>query len=74
MWCPCCIISLCSRTFYFFLFSPVINVVITLSNMTDVTACPITSNPNSRVLKIEKIEKKKKLSLLSAILTAFSSP
>jgi len=57
MWCLCCMMSLCSRTFYFFHFSSVINVVITLSDMTNVTAWPITSNPNPRVLKIEKIEK-----------------
>ena len=80
MWCPCCMISLCSRTFYFFLFSPMINVVIILSDVTDVTAWLITSNPNPRVLKIEKMENKfkrkenkKKLSPLFAILILTSS-
>jgi len=71
---------LCFRTFYFLLLSPVINIVITSSYVTDVTVWQITFNPNSRVLKIETMkinqkenknekENKKKLSLLSAILT-----
>jgi len=47
---------LCSRTFYFLLLSLVINVVITPSDVTDVTAWPITSNPNHRVLKIENMK------------------
>ena len=54
MWCPCYIISFCSKTFYFLLLSSVINVVTTLSDVTDVTVWPITSNTNPRVLKIEK--------------------
>ena len=54
MWCPCCMILLCSRTFYFLLLSPIINVVTTPSDVTDVTVWQITSNPNPRVLKIEK--------------------
>ena len=37
MWCPCCIISFCSRTFYFFLSCPMINVVTTSLEVTDVT-------------------------------------
>ena len=37
MWCLCCMISFCSRTFYSLLLSPMINVVTTLSDMTDVT-------------------------------------
>jgi len=76
---PCCMTSFCSRTFYFLLLNPVINVVTTPS---DVTVWPITSNPNPRVLKIEKwkitwnenkIRKKmkKKLSLYSSILTVY---
>ena len=36
MWSPCCMTLSCSRTFYNFLSSSVINVVITPSNMTDV--------------------------------------
>ena len=40
-----------SRTFYFLLSSPVINVVIIPSDVTDVIN---HSNPNPRVLKIEK--------------------
>jgi len=35
-----------------------INVVTTLSNVTDVTVWPITSNPNPRVLKKYKIIEK----------------
>ena len=60
IWCPCCMMSLCSRTFYFFLLHPVINVVTTPS---DVTVWLITSNTNPRVLKIEKckiIKRKRK--------------
>ena len=45
--------SFCSRTFYFLLFSPMTNVVTTPSDVTDVTVRLITSNPNPRVLKIE---------------------
>ena len=37
MWCPCCMTSFCSRTFYFFLLSLMIKVVTTLSDVTDVT-------------------------------------
>ena len=37
MWCLYCITSFCSRTFYFLLLSPVINVVTTPSDVTDVT-------------------------------------
>ena len=37
-----------------------INVVTTLSNVTDVTVWPITSTPNPRVLKIEKWKNKSK--------------
>ena len=50
-----------SRTFYFFLFSPMINVVTTPLDVTDVID---HSNPNPRVLKIEKckiIQKKIKM-------------
>ena len=54
MWCPCYIISFCSKTFYFLLLSSVINVVITPLDVTDVTVWPITSNTNPRALKIEK--------------------
>ena len=46
--------SLCSRTFYFFLSSSVINVMTTPSNVTNVTVKLITSNPNFIVLKIGK--------------------
>ena len=63
VWCPCCMMLLCSRIFYFFLSSPVINVVTTPSDVTDVTVWQITSNPNPRVLKIEKckiIKRKRK--------------
>jgi len=56
----------CSRTFYSLLSSPMINVVTTPSDVTDVTVWPISSNPNPRVLKIEN---KRKLSPLSIILT-----
>ena len=35
MWCPCYITLFCSRTFYFFLLSPVINVVTIPSDVTD---------------------------------------
>jgi len=52
IWCPYYITLFCSRTFYFLLSSPTINVVTTLSDVTDVTVWQITSNP--RVLKIEK--------------------
>jgi len=54
MQCPCCMTSFCFRTFYFFLSSPMINTVTTPSDVTDVTLWQITSNPNPRVLKIEK--------------------
>ena len=54
IWSPCCMMLLCSRIFYFFLSSPMINVVTILLDVTDVTVWPITSNPNPRVLKIEK--------------------
>ena len=37
MWYSCCMMSLCSRTFYFLLFSSVINVVTAPSDVTDVT-------------------------------------
>ena len=37
MWCPCCIMSFYSRTFYFFLLNSVINVVTILSDVTNVT-------------------------------------
>ena len=53
MWCPCCMTSFCSRTFYFFFLSPVINVMTILSDVTDVTVWPITSISNPRVLKIK---------------------
>ena len=43
-----------------FSLSSVINVVTTPSDVTDVTVWPITSNPNPRVLKIEKIKDKLK--------------
>jgi len=56
MWCPCCMMSLCSRTFYFLLLGLVINVVITPSDMTDVTVWQITFNPNPKVLKIENMK------------------
>jgi len=82
MWCPYCMMSFCSRTFYSLLLSPMINAMTTPSNVTDVTVWPITSNPNPRVLKIErwkikinwkenKMRKKmkKKLSPHSLILT-----
>ena len=76
IWCPYCMTLFCSRTFYSLLLSSVINVVTTPSDVTDVTVWPITSNPNPRVLKIEKSkinqkENKRKLSLLSAILIVF---
>ena len=78
------ITSFCSKIFYFLLSSSVINVVTTPSDVTDVTVWLITSNPNPRVLKIEKWkinwtenknekENKKKLSLLSVILTLMTS-
>jgi len=68
MWYSCCMILLCSRTFYFLLSSLMIYVVTTPSNVTDVTLWPITSNPNSQILKIEKckiIEKKVKMEKLN---------
>ena len=61
---------ICSKLFYFFLLSLVINVVTLLSDVTDVTVWPITSNSNPRVLKIEKykiIEMKMKNKLKSII-------
>ena len=75
----CYMMSFCSRTFYSLPSSFVINVVTTPSDVTDVTVWQITSNPNPRVLKIEKMknkskrnknekENKKKQSLLSAVL------
>jgi len=81
MWCPCCMMSFCSKTFYFLLLSSVINIVTTPSDVTDVTVWPITSNPNPSVLKIEKWKitwkenkmrkkMKKRLSLYSLILTS----
>ena len=62
MWCPCCRTLFCSRIFYFLFSSPMINVVTTPSDVTDVTVWQITSNPNFRVLKIEtwKINQKEK--------------
>ena len=54
MWCPCCMISFCFRIFYSFFLSSVINAVTTPSGVTGVTVWQITSNPNPRVLKIEK--------------------
>ena len=48
------IMLFCSRTLYSLLSSPMINVVTTPSDVTDVTVWPITSNSNPRVLKIEK--------------------
>ena len=42
-----------SRTFYFFLSSSVINIITILSDVTDVID---HSNPNPRVLKIDKCE------------------
>ena len=51
----------CSRTFYFLFSSPVIDVVTTPLDVTDVTVWPITSNPNPRVLKIEKMKNKKQI-------------
>jgi len=79
MWCPYCITSFCSRTFYFLLLNSMINIVTTPLDVTDVTVWQITSNPNPRVLKIEKWKitwkknkmrkkMKKKLSLYSLIL------
>ena len=35
MWYPCCMMSFCSKTFYFLLLSPVINVVTTPSDVID---------------------------------------
>ena len=58
---PCCLMSLFSRSFYFLLLSSMINVVTTPSNVPDVTVWLITSNPKSRVLKIEKIKNKSKI-------------
>ena len=80
MWCPYCMMLFCSKIFYSFLLSPIINVVTTLLDVTDMTVYPITSNPKPRVLKIEKWKinwkgnknkkkNKKKLSPLSTILT-----
>jgi len=37
MWCPCCMTSFYSRTFYFLLYSLMINIVTTSSEVTDVT-------------------------------------
>ena len=37
MWFLCCMMSFCSKTFYFFLLSLMINVVTTPSDVTDVT-------------------------------------
>jgi len=83
IWWPYCMILLCSRTFYFFLSSLMINVVTTPSDMTSVTVWPITSNPNPRALKIEKWKinwkknkmrkKMKKLSPHFSILTTISA-
>ena len=84
IWCPCGMISFCSRTFYSLLSSPMINVVTIPLDVTYVTVWLITSNPNPQVLKIEKWkinwkenknekENKKKLSPLSVILTLFTS-
>ena len=47
----------CSRTFYDFLLSLMINVVTTLSNVTDVID---HFSPQPRVLKIEKMKNKSK--------------
>jgi len=60
MWYSYYMILLCSRTFYFLLLSLVINVVTTPLDVTYVTVWPITSNPNTRVLKIEKWNKSKR--------------
>ena len=80
MWYPCYMMLFCSRTFYSLFLSPIINVVTTPSDMTDVTVWPITSIPNPRVLKIEKWkinqnkikwkENEEQLSLQSSILIA----
>ena len=37
MWCPCCMMSFCSRTFYSLLSSSVINAMTTPSDVTNVT-------------------------------------
>ena len=47
-------ILLCSRIFYYLLSSLIINIVTVPSVVTGVTVWPITSDPNPRVLKIEK--------------------
>ena len=60
MWCPCCMMSLCSRTFYSLLLSPVISVVTTPSDVTAVTLWPITSTPILWVLKIKTMKNKSK--------------
>ena len=58
MWCPCCMTSFCSRTFYSLLSSSVIYIVTTPLDVIDVTVWPITSNSNPRVLKSKIIKKK----------------
>ena len=78
MWCPYYMILLCSRTFYSLLSSFVINIVTTPLDVTDVTVWQITSNPNSRVLKIEKckiikikMKNKNKIKIKSIILYSY---
>ena len=60
MWCSYCMMSFCFRTFYFLLSSPMINVVTTLSDVTDVTVWQITSNPNPQCSKNRKMKNKSK--------------
>ena len=60
MWCSYYMISFYSRIFYVLLLSPMVNAVTTPSDVTDVTLWPITSNPNPKVLKIEKLKNKLK--------------
>ena len=77
MWCPCYMILFCSKTFYSFLSSPMINVVTISLDVTDVTD---HFHPNPRVLKIERCEiiKKKwkwkrKIKMKSIVLYSYSS-
>jgi len=66
--------SLYFRTFYSLLSSPMINVVTIPSDVTNVTVWQITSNPNPRVLKIEKckiIKIKIKIKIKSIVLYSY---
>ena len=60
MCCPCCMMSLYSRTFYSILLSPMISLWLCHWFVTDVTAWLINPNPSCSKNRKWKIKKKKK--------------